>query len=276
MIRFLAIMITLSLSKVLCSQDNIFTLSKTLEFANYQYSIGNCEAANYEYLRAVYLGDFDDSTTQFALSSALCANNLSLAEKLIYQDKDLKIVSEKSKSIYASLLLVNRNFEHYDSFIRSTKLLNPPSFEVLKYPSYLVLDNQWDRLNYFLSTDSVTSTDKTFYTSIYNDYNQIRFKKPWLSAIMSTVVPGSGKLYTGEWQDGLFSMLLIGVLSWQSARLLIKSDGKSVLGYTSAAIGGGLYFSNIFGSFRSAKNVNQRKLNKLYDKVDQHLLNSAL
>lgn len=269
-------MITMSLSKVLCSQDNIFTLSKTLEFAKYQYTIGNCEGANYEYLRGLYLGSFDDSTTQYAMSSALCANHLSLAEKLVYQNDSLKSVSDKSKSIYASILLINRDFERYESFIRSNKQSSPLSFTSLEYPSYLVIDNQWSRLNEFLTTDSVMNTDLAFYNSIYQDYDQIRFKKPWLSAIMSTAVPGSGKFYTGEWQDGVFSMLIIGILSWQSARLLIKSDGKSVLGYTSAAIGGGLYLSNIFGSYRSAKNVNQRKLNKLYDKVDQHLLNNAL
>lgn len=269
-------MITLSISKALCSQDNIFTLSKTLEFAKYQYSIGNCDAANYEYLRAVYLGNFDDSTTQYALSSALCANHKSLAERLVFKHDTLKKLSDKSNAIYASLLLTNRDFNSYEVFVRSINASGQSSFTSVEFPSYLVLDNKWGRLQSFLVTDSISPQAIPFYNGIYQDYAQLRFKKPWLSALMSTAIPGSGKFYTGEWQDGVFSMLLIGVLSWQSARLLIKSEGKSVLGYTSAAIGGGLYFSNIFGSYRSAKNVNQRKLNKLYDKVDQHLRNNAL
>ncbi len=278
MIRYLAIILVISVSSVSAyGQDNIFTLQKTIEFAQYQYSIGNCEIANQEYLRASYFGVLSDTNLQFALSSSICSNNLNFGKSIVRQSASFGVLSEKSKELYSSLLLLNRDFQAYRLFVNSSELFTRKDSIIALFPSYFVLNNEWDKLHDFnFSVDNKSDLDILFYQQIEDRYNQLRFKKPWLSALMSTVIPGSGKLYTGEWQDGLFTMVLVGVLAWQTTNILTKKRGFSVLGYTGAAIGGSLYISNIYGSFRSARNVNNRKLNKLYDQVDQHLLDNRL
>jgi hypothetical protein len=86
----------------------------------------------------------------------------------------------------------------------------------------------------------------------------LRYKKPWLAAGLSTVVPGAGKFYTGEWKDGAFSFLSIAVLAIQSYAGFRKDGIKSPLGIIAGGIAIGFYGANIYGSAKSAVKFNKR------------------
>jgi TM2 domain-containing membrane protein YozV len=94
-----------------------------------------------------------------------------------------------------------------------------------------------------------------------------RYKKQWLAGTLSALVPGSGKLYTGEWKDGLIAMLLIGTSGFVAYRGFNNSGITSSYGWFFATVGTSFYLGNIYGSAISAKNVNRRKKQKIDDQI---------
>jgi hypothetical protein len=87
----------------------------------------------------------------------------------------------------------------------------------------------------------------------YAQFLKIRKKSPFLAATLSTVLPGSGKLYIGNVRTGfytMFSMALLGFQTWESYR---SKGVEHVLTITNAGFFSGYYFANIVGSYRTTK-----------------------
>jgi hypothetical protein len=89
-----------------------------------------------------------------------------------------------------------------------------------------------------------------------------------LAMAMSTIVPGTGRFYTGDWKDAIISMITIGVTGYQAYRGFTIKGTKSAYGWVYGTIATGFYLGNIYGSFSSAKRYNKRKSEKLDQKID--------
>lgn len=96
-------------------------------------------------------------------------------------------------------------------------------------------------------------------------------KSPLLAGLMSTVIPGSGKMYAGEFADGLFSMTSVGLLAGLTY-LGFRDEGiGSVRGWIYASLGAIFYVGNIYGSAESAGRTNARLTEALLNEVNQLL-----
>lgn len=73
-------------------------------------------------------------------------------------------------------------------------------------------------------------------------------KSPWLAAGLSAVVPGLGRVYTGRWQDGLVSFLLVGIPSALAAQGFHEDGEASVRGWILASTAALFYAGNVYGS----------------------------
>jgi hypothetical protein len=93
---------------------------------------------------------------------------------------------------------------------------------------------------------------------LHQDFYNERFKRPGLAAVMSTVVPGSGKVYAGRWKDGLFSVLLLGTSAWQAWRLIDKKGIENPFSIFFTGMSVGFYMGNIYGSHKAANEYNSR------------------
>jgi hypothetical protein len=84
---------------------------------------------------------------------------------------------------------------------------------------------------------------------------------------MSTFIPGSGKIYTKNWQDGLIALLFVASNAWQAYRGFSKDGVKSTYGWVFGSIGAGFWLGNIYGSYKSAQKFNKQIQKGYHDKI---------
>jgi hypothetical protein len=98
---------------------------------------------------------------------------------------------------------------------------------------------------------------------------RLNIKTPIVQRCFQESFPGSGKVYTGQWKDGIFAFITVGSLSWLTYRL-IKDKGVNVGSIISGSVALSFYTANILGSYKSAKKYNHnlnRKLTKDIEKM---------
>jgi hypothetical protein len=88
-------------------------------------------------------------------------------------------------------------------------------------------------------------------------------KSPALAALMSAVVPGTGKAYSNNWKDGLVSLFFTAGMAFQSYRNFNKFGTNNHRGWIYGGIGLGFYLGNIYGSVKSTKDYNRKNINVL-------------
>ena len=99
----------------------------------------------------------------------------------------------------------------------------------------------------------------------------MRRRSPLAAAVLSALLPGSGKIYAGEVGDGLHSLVFIGLIGTLSV-LSFRADGMdSVRGWIYASAGGVLYGGNIYGSIVSARRYNRLREEALLQEVGQRI-----
>jgi len=88
-----------------------------------------------------------------------------------------------------------------------------------------------------------------------NQLNTYRPKKTVVSGLLSSVIPGLGKIYTGQTGSGISAFLMCGVLG----AMTVENGIKAGWGHWSTLVFGSLftlfYAGNIYGSIISAKEV---------------------
>ena len=112
----------------------------------------------------------------------------------------------------------------------------------------------YDSLISIAPNDSVSSRFRN-----YADMGiSLPYKSPTVAGIMSTVIPGSGKLYARRLSDGIFSLLVIGLTSWQAYDGFSDDGVRSTKGWIYGTISGILYTGNIYGSIVAVKLHNRQ------------------
>lgn len=95
-----------------------------------------------------------------------------------------------------------------------------------------------------------------------------RKKKLWKAGLLSAMLPGSGKIYSGKTGEGIAALLVVGALGLITRENYLK-DG---LTNWKTLLGGGIfsiyYIGNIWGSVFAAHRHNEA----FYQAVDQHIL----
>ena len=76
-------------------------------------------------------------------------------------------------------------------------------------------------------------------------------KSPLLAAGLSTIIPGTGRMYAGRFLDGLMGLWMV-LLPGTAAYGSLK-DGKSIKGNFFAGITLIFYLGEIYGAYRTAK-----------------------
>lgn len=90
-----------------------------------------------------------------------------------------------------------------------------------------------------------------------------KMKKPWVATALSVPVPGLGKVYAGEWKDGLISLLFVGANTWQAIRRFDAEGTATFWGWIHGSVALGFYAGNLHGSHKSARRQNKKKIERL-------------
>ncbi len=162
----------------------------------------------------------------------------------------------QSREEYARTLFLNKDFSDIHGYL----MRSDPSKDF--YPFVSRLNN----ITYFYTEDSLppeanfvsvfppeqTGDIKRF----YEWENDPPYKSPLLAGVLSTVVPGLGKVYTENYSDGLFAALLTGLFGY-IAYTDFKAD-HNVRGWIFTGVAAFFYTGNIYGSAASAQIYNAK------------------
>lgn len=113
--------------------------------------------------------------------------------------------------------------------------------------------NQIDGLENLLTYED---EDFTVLNKFYYQRENPDYKSELAAGILSAIIPGSGKIYTEEFSDGITAFILTGIFSYLAYDNL-KHEHK-FRGYLFIGIAAGFYLGNIYGSVASAQIFNAK------------------
>ncbi len=227
-------------------------------FANFLFSSHHYDFAAEEYQRLLY---YD-------------SDNLEYLDKLItcYQHTDVDYFKTTHKQFllnnnkqliasYMDMLISTQNVSYIEEVISTKKKLFTEK-EISSYQFKLaVAKRDWSQA---LKIYPKVSTAPENYKAVLSSIGNRRSKKPIKAALMSAIVPGTGRFYAQDYKDGIISILFIGSAAFQSYRRFDQRGSGSVAGWIFGGIALGFYVSNIYGSYQSAKYYNKKLDDKLY------------
>ncbi len=88
-------------------------------------------------------------------------------------------------------------------------------------------------------------------------------KSPFIAGLLSGIIPGAGKVYTGHTVDGILSFLTIAGFGYAAYDGFASDGSSSVRGWIFGSLAGGLYLGNIYGSALSASIVRDEATRQL-------------
>jgi TM2 domain-containing membrane protein YozV len=111
-----------------------------------------------------------------------------------------------------------------------------------------------------LSKDKILNpfdnSEKITVSSFYDWKINPPYKSAFLAGILSAVIPGSGKMYVGEWGDGITALLATGLLTF-----LVYDNFRAdheTRAWIFTGLGAFFYAGNIYGSIGSTQIFNAR------------------
>jgi hypothetical protein len=252
----------------LCHSQDLYNKEHSQEYAEYLSSSQQHALAAEEYERLVY---FDNSSVGYKyklIKSYRLSGNLKSGIKRIYSiyGKSLDTVPQMLASEFVKLQLLTDSLTVAGSFIRHSKL-SPENKAV--FQSYnLLLIGQYKEASLFAGESATIYP--AFPSAVLNlsqKAAKIKLKNPFIAAGFSAIVPGTGKFYTRNWSDGLFSILFVAGNAWQAYRGFNEHGIKSGYGWAFASLSASFYIGNIIGSAKAAKRYNKNKKNEVDNQV---------
>lgn len=248
-----------------------YSPENVLKFANYLYEQGDYLRAVNEYQRYLYYQPEDSNQIRYRI--ALCyrfggkpEHAIQIFKAFLEKSEDTELISNSYYQIGASYFLMEQ-YEKTRSYLAtslqhiSDDRLHGESqqligLSLLKQQKWMEAENSF---NGILNSDILEVGRKA---KIYSDFalqgRQLPNRSPLLAGLFSTVLPGSGRLYTGRIGDALNSMFIIGISGWQAYDGFNRDGFTSVKGWTLGTICGIFYVGNIYGSVISARVFNDR------------------
>ncbi|MBN1163560.1 MAG: membrane protein insertion efficiency factor YidD [Candidatus Krumholzibacteriota bacterium] len=93
-------------------------------------------------------------------------------------------------------------------------------------------------------------------------------KSPLLSALLSAVVPGAGKVYCGKYADGINVLALTGFTAWALVNTINRNEEHWTCGEVLLGAGTGMfYLGNIYGSYVAADIYRDEKEEELQGEI---------
>lgn len=163
---------------------------------------------------------------------------------------------------YVRLNFLYGEFDGLSSFLQTNTVL-PVSYRTNLLVASALLMDDWPSARTIAQNQEVAPS----LLQVVSKTEAMRMKSPLLAGSLSAIVPGTGKIYTGDWKDGLISMVFVSANAFAAYRGFSSNGVESVYGWVFSAIGTGFYVGNIYGSVRSAKKRNALKKQNIYDQT---------
>jgi len=249
--------------------QNLYDYTNSKLYAEYLFYSGEYKLAAEEYNRLVFLKPKND-TLKFGLlksyrlsgdyDKCIFTSNQYLNDTIL--GENWKLNEELSKC----MLLKNKTLPVHALQFPKTKsdTLSLLNFQI----SYAILNRKWNTLENISNYENLMAEPLKKSIDLHTS---AKYKNKWVAGLLSSIIPGFGKIYTGRWKDGLISLILIAGNTWQSYRGFHKFGIKSGYGWVFGGLASGFYLANIYGSSKSAIQYNENVDEKIIEPVHNYL-----
>lgn len=260
-IMLLIFFIISSIIKPQTNENNFFSADNRLKFADYLFS-------EKDYLRALneyreYLKQYNKDTVYFKYAE--CFLRIGKYEDAAANFKSLFFNSTLEDD--AKLHFFKANFLnglYLSDFKYFRNLANSEVYTSSKYLKYI---NRLVLISYFFDNSALPDTNKFF--SAFDDSNYVFIKSFYLTkkfpnykssskaGILSVIVPGLGKIYTGKISDGITAFISTALFVFLSVNNF--NHNHNFRGWFFASLSAFTYAGNIYGSVASAQIYNAQQ-----------------
>jgi len=273
-VKIIILLISLTFFQINVQAQDLFNIENSVKYADYLFMAGKYTLAQDEYQRLIRLDTNNIFYWLRSVQAVRFTGNYTKALQLLRQKKSTFYRTDTlSNKEYARLLILCENGQRSRDSINSSEILNAGDKAMFMIASY-ILENNFKAaeeciVNYSFSKTAVFEQ----LLMINKQCSKIKMKKAWLAGSLSSIIPGSGKIYASYWQDGVLAFIYIGMNSWQTYRAFNKYGTDSVFGWISLVLTSGFYFGNIYGSIKAANKYNFVKLEEYKRQIEEILNN---
>lgn len=252
--------------QILAQENNdIYSLENRVNFANHLYR-------EKDYLRAIdeykiILQSLENDTIRFRFANSFLKLNRFDEASENFKTLFFTSISNEAKLFYFKSNFLKNDFKLFRRLVENGVYLSEKfNNDINKlYSISFFLDNQnlpKQEILFKPFEDSVQTKLYFLYQLKKNPPN----KNPLQAAIFSTIIPGAGKIYTGELSDGIISFIATTVSLYLSVNNF--QNNHQFRGWVFAGISSLFYVSNIYGSYISAKKFNYESKNKVQNEIE--------
>lgn len=249
--------------------QDVYNYENSKLFADHLFTTRQYNLAIVEYERLLYFSNEKDSIQVRLLQAYYNSGNISGGLLRVGQFyKDFDIMPSKSALEYSKMLIKEKSYANADSFLFKSKTI-PQADKWLLLASISAFNSNWKQAQ--AHTNSVvpkTNAMAVQYNAVFNEAFSLKQKSPLLAASLSAIVPGSGKIYSSYWKDGIISFIMVAGAGLQSYKAFKDKGSRSARGWIFASVTTGFYLGNIYGSQKAAKDYNHRRFHKIISKVE--------
>ncbi len=240
------------------------------KFADFLYEQGDYLRAVGEYQRYLFYRPQESETINYRI--AVCyrfggksAQAIQSFETLLGTYPESQYTSRIYYQIGATYFLMDRYDQSArflsDTLPRITDRQQHAEAEQLIGLSYL-MQKRWSEAGEIFKglqgADIIRVREKAAVYNIYAENGEkLPMRSPFFAGLLSTVVPGAGRLYTGRLADALNTLFTVGLTGWQAYDGFRRDGLASVKGWTLGTLCGAFYVGNIYGSVVSARVYNR-------------------
>ena len=251
--------------------QNLYDLEHSQKFANYLYKTKQYKLAAEEFERVCFLSPDDTASLLKMVRSYRLAGNFSTPLAKIdsfyvdYEGFPTVFAHEYTKN-----LLLNRDLNKVEEFLTDNKNIETEEKQYYLLGTVL-LRKDWTTAGKMLGENACKTEECQSILLIAEESQQLKYKSPALAGFMSTVIPGTGKIYTKNWKDGLISLLLVSANAFQAYRGFSQQGKRSAYGWVFGGLTVAFYSGNVWGSVKAAKKYNSNIDDEIYRKAENTL-----
>jgi hypothetical protein len=255
---------------VLAYSQNLYNSVNSKKFANFLYNSQEYALAAAEFERISFLDSSDFQSGYMLLKSYRKSQQynkgLRRAESFLATPEFL---TSKLQNEYVFLLIKNGSYSKAGQFLGEKSKIPSGQKDFLQL-SMLLMYGDYQKAGIVGGNIGESADVKTVgLKRLASEAALIEFKNPGLSLVLSGVVPGLGKVYAGQWKDGLISFLFIGAAVYQAYRGFDKKGTSSAYGWIYAGLGTGFYLGNLYGSYKAVNKYNHKQRHDIYHRTEK-------
>lgn len=254
------------------TQEDYYQPTKILAFADSLYNEKDYTRAAGEYLRFLFaLPERSESKATVLIRIADCYRQAGELKKAVsYYTQvftEYPLSKEAGESRYRIALSYFLGKKHMDSIQWIDRIKDfsiEPEQEKRLYRlrglNFLFMKEWHQAKEQFASLERKTGFDPIThqFQEMAIQGGKLPLKKPVLAGLLSTLLPGMGRVYAKRPFDGLASFLSIALFSWQAYHGFHENGSRSLKGWIYGTLAGLLYLGEIYGSMISIRIYNRR------------------